>query len=374
MIELSPEAEKYIYSNGVQPNKQATMAEFLTQSCTRPFTTPNLNRAIVHYRQVPTEPRIRYLRAKADARKIEPYLGFGFRDFLHSAYTQLGEGTELPAVLDAIMSYRESGKRATLENILIQKKVIGFFPTEAKRQQLFDLSAYEQVTYDPVTGEEVPISSIVDRIRDYVKYLPSAYKESPITSDSGLNEKLETVVEEGINSRTIESTFSYLNQRNLDRIRNQEACIDPDLINAMEWLDMKMGGYLYHLSFEKQSQAYQENWYKTLLMHQELVGSAHDFDTDDFEQRIKTIRSLRSSRDTAEYVMNMTRSRQEKLRKMYQTDYLHDIFVYVAGLIDISLMIPITARLAETVQGERSRDYHATSIFKAIGGYHHRGD
>lgn len=374
MLPLSPEAEKYIFSNGVMPNKQASMMDFLLQSCEQPFTTPNINRAIIHYRQVPTEPRIRYLLAKADARAVQPYLGHGFRDFLHSAYTQLGEGTELGSVLEAIVDYQQGGKGVVLENTLRQPKVVGFFATEEKRRQLFDRDAYNAEIDDPVAQKKLPVSSLLERIKAYVDYMPSVYKTAPYTPDDKLNEKLGDMAVKGVSTETIDSVLMAMNESLQTKIQAEAFGIDSGMINAMEWLDMKMGGFIYHLPYERQGLAFRERWFENVLKYQELTGTAHDFDAADFERRIVKMKSL-SAKDASDFVREMTLDRQAKLRAMYgEADYLHDIFVYVAGLVDVGLMIPLTARRAETVQGERSKAYHADSVFKGIVRMRNEGD
>lgn len=377
MMPLSPEAERYIYSNGVMPNRQASMMDFVLKSCQEPLTTPNINRALIHFRQVPTLARVSYLQAKADARAVQPYLGHAFRDFLHSGYTQFGEGGELGYVVDAALAFNETGNRAALDNALQQRRVKNFFSTQAKRDQLADRDAYKIMLDDPITRGLQPVSAIVERIKGYVDLIPVLYSRAPLTSDPKLNKQLETMATQRIDRDVVNNTLEYMNTDLLARIQAGTYGIKPTLIEAMEWMDMKMGSFVYHYPYERQSLAYKEDWYKNVLKYQELTGSAYEFDSAEFETRIEEMRSFSSPRDASLYVMNMTRERQEKLRDMYQkeqVDYLNDIFVYVAGLVDIGLMIPITARHAETVQGERSKAYYSGLAFQAAAGYHHGGD
>jgi hypothetical protein len=275
------------------------------------------------------------------------------------------------------MRFRQTGNKAALESTLQNKKVFGFFATEDKRQQLFDMDAYEHPLHDPVSKKDIVVGNLVERIKEYVDYLPFAYQYPPHTSDTQVNQALEKLAKNNTNPDTINATLAVTNKIIVTKIENNDSRIDPDLIEAFEWLDMKMGGFVYHLPYERQAVAYGEEWYKNVLLHQELTGSADPVDLAEFEARIKKMRALKSSLDKSDYIRNMTRERQERLRAMYRNDqvnYFHDIFVYVAGLVDIGLMVPLTSRTAETVAGERSRSYHAASVFKAGAGFKHNGD
>lgn len=220
---------------------------------------------------------------RSDARALG-HIFEGMHSFVHRQHVKTHQ--VLNAMLEFYDSNGEDLKRSQLRSAIKNTPL-------ADCQELFNLSAYERLFI--VNGANCGCAL------DFVKRLHKNTGFNSLPIPAGLSDDLANSIEllskaDGDLRPYFKEVLSHLNTQIVTENYSRKLGIDPELIQAVVWIDFRVSTYLSQIYYEEQISLHKQPWFHELLKFRELTACSSVFNIEEFDKWLKLVEASSSGK------------------------------------------------------------------------------
>lgn len=336
------------------------VGDFLCHAYASQVKLGNLNELLLAAREASVTSFSRFEQSRIDALAMVKPFGI-LRDFIHNQQPHVHE------VLTAMVNYYDTGDRSQLELILPKTT---YFNSDEGDHKMFDRSNYEIEVIEPtIPGSKVRAVDVLKRLVENTKPVPDT---PPTTSDEQLNQMLEVLEKELVEMKTVSKetlilTVDYINTELLSKMEARTVGFEPNHVLAISWIERRAFEIVSGMKYEEQIVAYKQEWFLSLLLFQELIGSA-GFNQKEFKSFTDTLRGMDSSVDAYKIIGKRTLENIHRLAVGYKQKGRTDLGALWSGNLAHELIGLVDLKPAETEQGRKFRNENIKRMVES--GYH----
>ena len=264
-------------------------ADFFCEAYADKVTPANLNKLFLILREVPAMDLSRHEQNRLDGLTLHDFENL--RDMIHDEEIGVHE------FVSAISKYYDETLSKD-EFARVMQNTFGVFNKRKGEQEwkkFFDPKNYDVIVKEKVDGEEhsVPAINVIRRLVENTKVV---FPEPPKVSDENLNELLINLFDKGENfsKEDLNKILTYVNKKLINYMDSEQIGVEPNFIRALAWIENKNAKSIKSMNYEEQAGANKQEWFKSILLFQELTGAAEKFDEKEFDTYINQLQKMSS--------------------------------------------------------------------------------
>lgn len=266
------------------------VADFLVDCLTKKITPANLNEMTLNLRDVPATSLARFEQNRRDGLSLRI---FGIlRDFIHD------QRPGVHNVVKAMVDYYDDPQH----DVVKLRSVVGRTDYMKTNELIYDLHRYDTDVEETINDRRQPAKAIdvLRRVMENTQVIddsPSAVSNSEVNNalsqldaihrqarpEAGVTEKSEN---QGDIRAALGQSLDETNRELYQLIQQGAIGIEPNMIQAIAWLEQRAFEVLQSLNYDDQLTAYLEPWFQSLVVFEELTHNPDNFDSSDLQSFI----------------------------------------------------------------------------------------
>lgn len=300
MLRRDPQVETLVRGGNITGMRRGDFGilDYIVHAYGSEVTPAHINALVMISRGLPASDFARLEQNRKDALLLAGDFGI-LLDLIHD---------QRPGVNDVVAAMRDYYVTKDPSELEVAMDRTDYLKTDKRsREWVLNLESYDK---DSGNGDETLID-VVCRVEGNTR---SIDVQVPDTKDEIMHEILQRV--DAGEPEALGEAFAHLNHSLLEKVQAGEIGIEPDDIKVISWMEHQGFKKLQGLEYEEQVGVANEEWFKQVLLFQELTAST-GFNAVDFEKFMHSVENAQHAHDSLKLVAQHAQERAKELADAY---------------------------------------------------------